>query len=40
MWNPVIDSEPEILEKVTKYEFAEKKSSKTSDITLIAWFTK
>ena len=27
----MIDSEPEIFEKVKKYEFAKKKSSKTSD---------
>ena len=40
MWNWVNDSEPEILEKVKKYEFTKKKSSKTSDNTLVVPFTK
>ena len=31
MYNRVIESEPEIFEKVKKYEFVKIKSSKTSD---------
>ena len=43
MYNRVIDSEPEVLEKVKKFEFETKKSSKTSnyiclDAGMITWF--